>query len=74
MALEFPKHQVAVDQRRRAPSGIERQVFGLLVRALGQVDDLELERQPDLMRERAHFPGVGRRWEAIEFHWLSPPG
>ena len=72
----FPEHEVAVDQRRGAAGGIDREIVRRALLALGQVDELQFERQPEMRGDGAHLPGIRRRRKSIELHirllrWLN---
>src|SRR6185295_4939496 len=64
----LPELEIAVDQRGRASSGIERQVVALTLRPFGQIDEDDIERDPEMVRGGEHFPGIGRWGKAIELH------
>src|SRR5262245_361259 len=64
----LPKFEVAVDQNRRAPARVERQIRLRALLALGEIDELQLQRCADLLGDSPHLPGV-RRWrKSVQLH------
>ena len=60
------EHEIAVDQCRGATRGIEREIVRRALLALGQIDQLQLERQPEMGGDGATFQVFGGRRKSIE--------
>ncbi|MNK98385.1 hypothetical protein D3C87_1187470 [compost metagenome] len=64
------QHYTLIVQHRHLTKRIERQELGLLVFALGEVDEDQLGRQLQQRQHQFHTVSVTGTWEVIEFDGL----